>query len=287
MSEAEVPTTSIAPESTSQYLKFKFVDHLNTYPLIQQTEAYVSNFPIARVAISNVKPLLESKLVLTPLKVVKPATDLVDNLAVKSLETIEKFVPSLKTKTYQKLGEEIMMPYNFTKSTINKGASEVSDFTVTYGYEPIHSKVISFRSLYNEKLYDTDGKPLIRGSLDSFVAPCNKKFEEYISYYLPEGTDVPTEGFTNELDRSFSLLYNAFTRALPVTQKKAKGVIKAPFDYSQHVISVFNTNLDKEETLGLKNSFVASKASVIELEKEALDFIKEHNPVAKKSSAAA
>ncbi|OBA25493.1 hypothetical protein HANVADRAFT_53895 [Hanseniaspora valbyensis NRRL Y-1626] len=284
MSAVENTTTTVAPESGSEHLKFKVIDHLYTYPLVQQTDAFVSTLPVTRVVVANVKPLLETKIVTAPLKVMKPATDLVDNLAVKSLVALEKVIPSLKTKTYQRLGEEAMMPYNFTKNTINKGASEVIDFTVTYGYEPVHSNIVKFRKLYNEKVYDTKGKPLIRGSLDSVFAPCNKKLEEFIKQYLPEGTDVPTEGFTNEFDRSFALAYNALTRAIPVTEKKATDVIMAPCNYSNHVVDVFNSNLDKEENLGLKNSLAASKAAVIELEQEALTFIKEKNPIAKKST---
>lgn len=272
----EIPA---AVEATSnEHLHFKVIDHLNTYPLVQQTNDFVSKLPVTRIAVANAKPILESKIVSAPLSMVKPVTDVVDNLAVKSLVALEKVIPSLKTKTYQRLGEEFMMPYNFTKSTINKGVSEVTDFTTTYAYEPVHNNIIKFRKFYNEKIYDTKGKPLIRGSLDSFVAPVNEKLESIIKSYLPDGTEVSKDGFSNEIDRSFALLGNAVSRAVPVTEKKATEVIMAPCNYTSHVIDVFNTNLDKEESLSIKNSFNATKTSVAELEKEIVACVKEHAP---------
>ncbi|XBW38005.1 hypothetical protein QEN19_003590 [Hanseniaspora menglaensis] len=279
MSAIESPTEIHA---LNNHLKFKVFDHLNTYPLVQQTEAFVATLPLTKVAVANVKPFLESKIVSKPMGVIKPATDFFDKLAVKTLLAIESVVPSLKTKTYENIGEDIMMPYKFTKETINKSATEVSNFTATYAYEPVHSNVVKFRKLYNNKIYDTKGKPLIRGSLDPIVGPCNKKLEHLIASYLPEGTDIPADGFSNEFDRSFALLYNALTRAIPVTEKTASNVIMAPCNYTQHVIDVFNTNLDKKESLGLKNSFFASKESVIALEQEAVNFIKERSPLGKK-----
>lgn len=281
----EIPA---AVESTAnEHLHFKVIDHLYTYPLVQQTDAFVSKLPVARIAAANAKPILESKVVAAPLNLIKPVSNVIDNLAVKSLVALEKVIPSLKTKTYQRLGEEFMMPYNFTKSTINKGVSEVSDFTTTYAYEPVHDNIVKFRKFYNEKIYDTKGKPLIRGSLDSFVAPINKKMEEAIKSYLPEGAEVSTEGFSNEIDRSFALLSNAVSRAVPVTEKKATDVIMAPCNYTSHVIDIFNTNLDKEESLSIKNSFNATKTSVAEIEHEIVACIKDHAPAFYKKSVPA
>jgi sporulation-specific protein 4 len=278
----EIP--DIVKTASNEHLHFKVVDHLYTYPLVQQTNAFVSKLPVTRIAAANVKPILESKIVSAPLNLIKPVSDVVDNLAVKSLVTLEKVIPSLKTKTYQKLGEEVMLPYNFTKNTINKGVSEVTDLTTTYAYDPVHNNIIKFRKFYNEKIYDTKGKPLIRGSLDSFVAPINKKVEDVIKSYLPDGPEVSSEGFSNEIDRSFALLTNAVSRAGPVTEKKASEVIMAPCNYTSHVIDIFNTNLDKEESLSIKNSFNATKTSVVELEKEIVAYIKEHAaPFYKKS----
>ncbi|CAI8507612.1 unnamed protein product [Hanseniaspora opuntiae] len=249
-SVTEIPA---AVESTSnEHLRFKVIDHLNTYPLVQQTNEFVSKLPVTRIAVANAKPILESKIVSAPLNMIKPVSDVVDNLAVKSLVALEKVVPSLKTKTYQRLGEEFMMPYNFTKSTINKGVSEVTDFTTTYAYEP---------DLWI---------PLLLQS--------TRKLESIIKSYLPDGSEVSKDGFSNEIDRSFALLGNAVSRAVPVTEKKATEVIMAPCNYTSHVIDVFNTNLDKEESLSIKNSFNATKTSVAELEKEIVACVKEHAP---------
>lgn len=90
---------------------------------------------------------------------------------------------------------------------------------------------------------------------------------------------MPVEGFSNEIDRSFALLWNLLTRLVPAGEEKIGTIISSPIVYTKHVLNVFNENLEEEKELRLKNSYNASKKSIGVLEKEIVDFIKENNPL--------
>lgn len=276
-------TTNITANISESPIPMKTMDHLYSYPLVQQTTEFIGDIPAVRILNANLLPLIDNKLVAKAFTVVKPCTTLVDNMGEKSLQIVDKVVPSLKEKTYQKLGEEVAYPYTYTKETVQKGTQLASTYATEYCYEPVHSRILGFRKFYNEKLYDTKGKPLIRGSLDPFVGPINGKLEQYAEQYLPKGNKVSTDGFSNEVDRSFAIVWNALGRLIPATEQKVGDIVTAPCQYTKHVCETFNHNLDQEKDLGLKNSFNASKKSVQELEKEIVDSVKEHNPLKSKT----
>lgn len=256
----------------------KTVEHIKSYPLVQQTGQILNQVPIARVFAANTKPLYDTVVNSKVAGWVSPVTNTVDNITDKSLTMVEKVVPSLKTKTYQRLGEEIMMPYNFTKSTLNKITTEAATVAETYIYEPTHNQLMKFRELYNEKVYDTQGKPLVRSALDPVVGPCNRTFEELTHKYLPDGKEVPTDGFTTEVSRSAALTVNLVQRLVPAVEKKTTEAVLAPYTYLKHVNDVFNQNLDKQEDLSLTNSWNASKIAVSELNQEAVAYVKGKAP---------
>ncbi|QEU59174.1 Sps4 [Kluyveromyces lactis] len=263
----------------NQITSYKTVDHINGYPLVQQTKEILDGISVARVVKANTLPTATAILTSKPVKFVEPVTKIVDTVADTGLTVTEKVIPSLKTKTYQRLGEEAMIPYNLTSKAVNKTVDTTVSFAENYIYEPTHNQILKFRQYYNEKVYDTHGKPLIRGSLDPLVSPCNKWYESLINSSFPEGKEVPTNGFSNELDRSFALTFNAIQRAASVFNKRSKETILAPCNYVKHVNDVLNVNLDNQEDLSLPKSWVATKDSFQELNQETIDYIKSFSPL--------
>lgn len=260
-------------------VSYKTIEHINGYPLVQQTKEILDAVAVARVIKANTLPTANAILSSKPVKFVEPVTKIVDNMANTSLNLTEKVVPSLKTKTYQRLGEEAMIPYNLTSSAVGKTVDTTVSLAENYIYEPTHNQILKFRQFYNEKVYDTHGKPLIRGSMDPVVSPCNKWYESWIKATLPEGQEVPTNGFSNELDRSFALTFNLIQRFIPVFNKKTKETLWAPCNYVKHVNEVLNVNLDKQEDLSIPKSWTATKDSVQELNHETVNYLKSISPI--------
>lgn len=167
-------SSNSSTETPSYLMQLKTVDHLAKYPLVQQTSDFVYSYPGTKMVVGSLKPIVESSIVVKSFSLFKPCANAVDTLTDKSLNIVDKFVPSLQTQTYQTLSDEILKPVVATKTKINDATTNIKDFTISHGVEPVHEKIIEFRKFYNEKVYDTQGKPIIRGKFDSIVNPCNK-----------------------------------------------------------------------------------------------------------------
>ncbi|CAR28815.1 hypothetical protein ZYGR_0U01740 [Zygosaccharomyces rouxii] len=259
-------------------IPLKTVDHIKSYPLVQETRSFLQEVPAARILHANTKPWLKSILESKMMQIALPVTNTVDTMANSSLNLTEKIVPSLKTKTYQKLGEEALLPYTYTK----KYGKQATDKTLSIAdqniYQPTHNQVLKFRKYYNEKLYDTKGKPLVRSSLDPLTAPLNNFFQNNYVKWFPKGEDVPKDGYSSELNRSVALVINFFSRSIPVLEKSVIDTGMMPCHYFIHANKVLNKSLDKQPSLGFKDSLNGSKNAISELEKEAAEYIKSHGP---------
>ncbi|CDO95725.1 unnamed protein product [Kluyveromyces dobzhanskii CBS 2104] len=266
-------------QSDNQLVSYKTVDHINGYPLVQQTIEILDGIAVARIVKANTVPTATAILTSKPVKFVEPVTKVVDTVANSGLILTEMVIPSLKSKTYQRLGEEAMIPYNLASKAMNKTVDTTVSLAESYIYSPTHNQILKFRQYYNEKVYDTHGKPLIRGSLDPLVSPCNKWYESLINKSFPEGKEVPTNGFSNELDRSFALTFNAIQRIGSILNRKSKETVLAPCNYAKHVNDVLNVNLDKQDDLSLPKSWVATKDSLQELNNETIGYLKSFAPL--------
>ncbi|SCU84981.1 LAMI_0C09670g1_1 [Lachancea mirantina] len=254
--------------------------HIHSYPLVKQTGEFLGRVPVARIFVANTKPIYEAVANSRPAKWVAPVTDRVDLLADRGLQLTDKWVPALKTTTYEGIGKDVMTPYNATRNAAEKARLATLDAADKYLYDPVHSRVLQTRRYYNEKIYDTKGKPLVRGSFDPVVAPVNQRVEGFISKRFPEGKHVPTDGFSNELSRSAALAVNFVQRAIPAVENRVYDIAMGPCHYVKHVNDVFNHNLDKQDDLSLTNSWTASRNAVQELNKETVEYLKGRMPSA-------
>ncbi|AAS50898.2 ABR127Cp [Eremothecium gossypii ATCC 10895] len=280
--EGEMVTVDLPAERSG----CKTLTHIGTYPLVQQTKDILEHLPPARILAANTKPIVVSVVHSKPVAIVRPVVNIADSVFDKTLSVTEKVVPSLKTKTYQRLGEEIMLPYTLTKTVIVKTTNGTVSIANNFVYEPAHENILKFRRYYNQRLIDTHGKPLIRGSLDFVVGPANRQYERLITRVLPEGKEVPVNGFSNEVDRSVALTFNLVSRLIPAAAKKTSRIIWSPWNYAKHVNDVFNENLDKQEDLYWAHSWDATKNAITELNAETIGHVKQIIPGVRKANRA-
>lgn len=246
---------------------FKTIKHLKSYPLIQETQKHMDNCAVTRVIIANTEPIMVKVMNSKPLQIVTPVTNFIDKLSYSSLKLTEKLIPSLKTKTYKILGDEIMIPVHQTTKITNNVKTGMVNKSRKYIYQPTHSKLIQWRKYYNGKFYDTKGKPLIRGTFDPIILPLNNVFENSTHKYFPQCESVNGQ-FSCEFDRSVLLSIRLIRNVIPVVGSKSVEVIKSPLRYTNHVNSVINKHLDMEANLCPSNTTKATYASIIELYQE-------------------
>ncbi|CAD6643815.1 XXYS1_4_G0032290.mRNA.1.CDS.1 [Saccharomyces cerevisiae] len=249
-------------------LNLKTVDHIETYPIVQETEEIAKKIALTRIILAQTKPRIDKVVVSRPVQTVAPVVNFFDKMANSTLSTVERVIPSLKTKTYKRLGEEIVLPYTLSK----KYGKQFRDTTARNGdnyiYQPVHGRLMKFRKYYNEKFIDTKGKPLIRGQLDPVLLPVNNTFEKVTVKYLPKGQKVPNDSFSCEFNRGLALEYNFMTRAVSAVSHQVVGIAKLPIAYGYHTNSVYNKNLDKQGDLKMKNVLRGTWDTITDLERE-------------------
>lgn len=246
---------------------FKTIKHLKSYPLVQETQRHMDNCVVTRVIIANTEPLMVKVMNSKPLQIVTPVTNFIDKLSYSSLKLTERLIPSIKTKTYKKLGDEIMVPVHKTAKITNNVKTGMVNKSRKYVYHPTHSKLIQWRKYYNEKVYDTKGKPLIRGTFDPIILPLNNVFENSTHKCFPQCESVNGQ-FSCEFDRSVLLSIRLIQNVIPVLGSKTVQVVKSPLVYTNHVNSVINKHLDMEANLCLSNTTKATYGSIVELYQE-------------------
>ncbi|CCF57807.1 hypothetical protein KAFR_0D01610 [Kazachstania africana CBS 2517] len=270
------PTESIR---AARHGKSKYVERLKTYPLVQETVVIIEKIPVTRVLYANTKPVVKAILNSKPVQKMCPVTPFVDNVAVQSLKLTEKVVPCIKTKRYQDIHKTVVKPAVFTKNC----ARQIINTTVmagdTYLYKPVHGQILNFRKFYNRKIYDTKGKPLIRGNFDPFILPLNNAFENLMLKYLPNATCISTDDFSCEVDRSVALSFNFILNAIPAIEHRKSELIWSPCNYVAHINRVTNKNLDKQPDLSCRHWWPATVTTFTELEREAVTYIKQDTPV--------
>lgn len=255
-------------------IHFKTIDHIKGYPLYQQTKKILKNIALTRVLIANTKPTVEAVVHSKPAELVQPVTNVLDNVANTGLNLTEKVIPSIKTKTYQRLGEEAMMPVNFTKRIGHQVTYATYNALRDNVYQPVHNQVKNFRGFYN-KYVDTKGKPIVRGLLDPILRPLNNRAEQFFDEKFPRGKLIAnTDNRCCEVDRSLVLTTNFIGNMIPLANKSVVCAAMLPCQYAQHTNQVLNSNLDKQPDLNISHSAAAAWQSVRELEKEAIDTIR-------------
>lgn len=258
---------------------FKSIQHMKSYPLIQETKVILDECPFTRVIVATSKPKIKRIINSKPLQIVSPITNFFDSIANSSLNLTDRLIPSLKTKTYKKIGDEIKYPFSQTKKATKVVTNTAIKTTDDYIYTPAHNKIIDFRKYYNKKYYDTKGKPIVRGTFDPVILPVNNALENVTHKYLPNGNKVNPDKFSCEFDRYVALNFNVVARLLPVVGSTVTTMAMAPCTYFVHVNRTINHELDKKDKLTFGNSLSATWSSMGILERETWDTLKSNAPI--------
>lgn len=88
------------------------------------------------------------------------------------------------------------------------------------------------------RIYDNNGRPVLRSSLDPLLRPCNDRVENVITDYLP-AEQLKAKQYTNELSRSIRLGRTAMERSIPMIREGAAIVAKVPTALTYHVREVY------------------------------------------------
>lgn len=258
--------------------QLRTIQHLKTYPIVQETQSHANKCAVTRVFIANAEPVIVKIVNSKPVKIVSPITNFADKIGFSSLKLTEKLIPSIKTKTFKNIGDEIMIPFRKTRSITKRIKSSMVSKSQKYVYAPTHSRIVQFRKYYNEKVYDTKGKPIFRGAFDPVILPLNNVFENSTHKYFPDGKTV-NGSFSCEFDRSVMLSFRLIQNIIPSLGSKTKTVILWPLFYLQHVNYVLNKHLDMESNLCVRNSGRAAYGSVKELYHEFINSTRKKAPL--------
>lgn len=245
-------------------------DRLKSYPLLKEASDSFNEFGIIK-AIKNssvpvFKPIGEF---INSQSLLRPIVQTVDGVGVSTLNGIERVVPCFKTMTSDDVLVGIKTPIVRADQTVKGAVTATSDCVENNIVSPTRKLVRDSRAFYNEKLYDTKGKPLLRSSFDPVFRPINYQLENFTLTNLPEGEPVMVE-YSSEVERNVYLSINFVDRLIPAVENKIVGCLMVPCNYTTHVVEVYNENLNKELELSVNSSIKAIYNTTVELTNEAI-----------------
>jgi sporulation-specific protein 4 len=250
--------------------KFQTTTHIASYPLIRETLNLVETIPGVRVLKVTTQSLADPIVGFVFFNgLIQPIVKTIDDFGVQTLGTVDSFVPCITTVGYNEVGELIKSPFISTDQTVRAvvvSTNDAFDFNIK---EPTKKLVHTARGYYNAHVYDTQGKPLLRSSVDPIFRPINRAVDEFISKNLPEGGQPVSKDFSSEVERNFWLTWDLNKRSIPVITGKINEVFMAPCTYTKHALDVFHDNLNRQEKKTVGSSIIATYNSSIDLAEEA------------------
>lgn len=260
--DADGDTTTISCQTST---------HLKTYPLIQETNKFIDDFPITKAIKSTTFPTLKSIGGFAHSQsLLKPIITTVDELGESTLSTAENWMPCLKTAHWEDVLDTVKAPIISTDDAIKNAAIATNDCVEMRILTPTRTMVRNGRAYYNEHLYDTKGKPLIRSSLDPIFKPINHQIEIFTLKNFQESEPISDE-YTSEIERNLYLSIDLIDRSIPVVEKKIVDAVMIPCNMKSHAFDVYNENLTKQDGNTLASSMKATYNTSIDLSTEVWD----------------
>ena len=202
---------------------------------------------------SATKKIVFSKTV----QYMSPVTTFLDNISDSTLTLTDRMIPSLKTLSYEKIGDTLLLPVKKTKERVKKFKSK----NKTLDDNPINSE-----GQVKTKKEVKDSKPGIRNKLDPLLLPINNRIENVSIKYFSTGNEMPVVTFKSEINRSLKLSSSVFSKMLmSAALLPCKSII--------HMNDVFNKELDQMKDLCLKHSIVAKWNTIKTLKEEMIQTI--------------
>ncbi|KAH3678503.1 hypothetical protein WICMUC_001520 [Wickerhamomyces mucosus] len=241
--------------------------HILSYPLVKETYDLIEEIPGVKVVISNAQPVAEF---IHSQPLLKPVIKTLDNAGNSTLNSIDSVAPGLQTATYKSVGQAFQEPFIQASTAIKSGVTYVNETVENNVVSPTIQLTHDAREFYNKKVYNTNGKPLLRSSIDPIVKPYNTFIESFTEKNFPNGEPV-AKNFPSEFDRKFQLDLNLIQRAIPVISNKVHNVFWAPYNYGVHVVDVFHNNYSKTQNKSIVTLVKAVYNSKTILASEAWD----------------
>lgn len=251
LNEETTPVASPASEEKKAELPTsRFVQHLATYPSVAAVASLAASVPVVKIFVSNAIPVAmylneRSKPVTEP--VVKRATPIiskVDQLGDDLLSNVDKKFPQLKTTQPSDVVSLATKPVDQARNTAVSYGDAAKDAVTHRVIDPIKSATHKARAQY-AKVYDTQGKALIRSRIDPLVLPLNDRLAVVIEEYFPQAGDTTNADLTssdevsNQLSRSWRLALTAYRRATPAVVNQANHVIEIPAATTHHIHQIY------------------------------------------------
>lgn len=259
---SDVPADSV-PEATAT--NCNTTAHLMSYPLVKETVELVEKIPGVSTIESASKPVAEF---MHEQSLLKPAVDTIDKMGSSALEMTENVVPCMKTVGYEDIANTIEAPFIAASDGVKKCTQWTNETVEENVCSPSKQLIKDFRAYYNEHLYDTKGKPLLRSSMDPLVRPVNSYMESMAKNYLPE-TEPMTHEFSSEIEKNMFLSYDITKRSIPVVMNKKLEIVMSPYNYTMHAVDIFKDNWAKQSPGSIMSPLNATYNSSIDLASEA------------------
>ncbi|CCH43400.1 Sporulation-specific protein [Wickerhamomyces ciferrii] len=241
-------------------------EHLKSYPLIKEAVDMEIVKAIRGTSNPILKPVGEW---LHSQSFLKPIIRNTDGVVVSTLDKVEQTVPSIKTVTWKDVGDSIAYPFKQSSVAIETAKHSSGDFIGDKILLPTREYARKGRAYYNEHLYDTQGKPLLRSSLDPVCRPINYQIEDFTLKNFPKGEPVSND-YSSEVERGLWLTYDLMERAIPVAEQEVFDGIMAPCNYTSHAFEVYNEHLAKQEGNIFNSSIQATYNTSVDLTNEVI-----------------
>jgi sporulation-specific protein 4 len=244
-SESKPDTYNTTVNGTGDIPASLFVAHLTSYPAVAAVAGLAASFPVVKIFASNAIPVMmslrdRSKPVSEPvLKRASPVISRVDKFGDEILTSVDKRFPSLQTTEPTAMLDMAKRPVESARSAANAYSDAARGTVNHHVVEPIKSATHAVRAQY-AKVYDTQGKALIRSRVDPLFLAINDRLEAVIIDYLPKGDELPSnENLSNEMSRTWRLARTAIRRVRPALTEQAVNVSTIPQAARVHVKEIY------------------------------------------------
>lgn len=210
-------------QKQSELPQSRFLQHMATYPAVAAAVGFTASFPVVKIFASNAVPLLMSFRNRDDAvsKRANEAIDRADKYGDQLLDRVDQRFPQLKTAQPNELAVLAQQPLRNARTTANVYSDAARRSLSTRVVGPMKRAVQAARKQY-ARVYDTQGKALMRSQFDPIIGPLNNRIEGVIIDYIPgEGELDDFSKISNEFSRTWRLGRAAFRRGVPAIRDQA------------------------------------------------------------------
>ena len=200
-----------APETISSSIdKGKFIAHMKQYPIVVSSKQEVMKLPyltdIERFAAVHAKDV-------GSLYGISFVVSKTDALANGILDTVDRYLPGLKTLTPGDVTNTMTAPFVKMSTYTTKLSNDIHTFANENFTKPVIKIKTDVSGLVQSKVYNDQGKNILLTPVDPMVKPVNTNLDQYLLSSHPEVKRVPSGGNSSELHRTKAMLKNIWSQS--------------------------------------------------------------------------